>query len=223
MPDSPQLLTRDEGGVTLSTLVWRLRDQRRCASTASIGGGINDVAWIVNAQVAKGYHRSDLDVHGAEIAATFGLSGHGVVMLTAVNVKSHFSSTYEEAMATATVGIGDPPWAAAPANGSGAARDVAAPAGTVNVVVEIPEPVAPGGMLNLIATVTEAKCQAFADFSVPGTGTPSDAVTVICAQDGKAEPFGGPRSLWGARVARATYDAITAGLREARDRHPAPC
>lgn len=223
MADAPELLTREDAGITLSTLVWRLLGERQCASTASIGGGLREVRWVVNAQVAKGYHRSDLEAHGAEIAATFGLSGPGVVMLTAVNVTSHHAVTHEDATATATVGISDPTWAADPNYDAQSARAIPAPAGTVNIVVEIPQPVAPGGLLNLIATVTEAKCQAFADFAVAGTGTPSDAVTIICPREGVAEPFGGPRSMWGARVACATYDAVIAGLRDMRDRSVAPC
>jgi adenosylcobinamide amidohydrolase len=49
----------------------------------------------------------------------------------------------------------------------------------------------------------------------------SDAVCVLCPVDGPADLFGGPRSTWGSRLARATYDAITDGLlRQRSSGHP---
>jgi adenosylcobinamide amidohydrolase len=63
--------------------------------------------------------------------------------------------------------------------------------------------------------VTEAKVQALWEYGVTATGTASDAVVVACpAPDGgAAEPFAGPRSAWGARLARATHEAVLAGTR----------
>lgn len=218
MHGPPDLVVREEDGLALSTLVWRLATPSRCVSTAAVGGGFTEPDWIVNAQVPKGYHRDDLDQHGAEIAAGLGLHGRGVVMLTAVNVRSHHLARFEGADVTATVGVSDPTWAADPSADSKRIRRAAPVPGTVNVVVSVPEPISAAGMTNLIATVTEAKCQAFADFAVPGTGTPSDAVTVLCPTAGDEHAYGGPRSLWGSRVACAAYDAIIAGLRDERDR-----
>ncbi|HEX3898711.1 MAG TPA: adenosylcobinamide amidohydrolase [Mycobacteriales bacterium] len=227
MSAAPELVAREEDGIELSTLVWRYASPMRCVSTAAVGGGLVDCSWVVNAQVPKGYHRDDLDAHGTEIAAGLDLDGIGVVMLTAVNVRSHHNASFEGANVTATVGVNDPTWAADPSADSRRIRDAAtspvATPGTVNVVVSLPEPVVPAGLINLVATVTEAKCQAFADFAVAGTGTPSDAVTVICPVDGDPHPYGGPRSLWGARVACAAYDAIIAGLRDERERKLSPC
>jgi adenosylcobinamide amidohydrolase len=215
MASLPQLITRDDGGISLSTLVWRLPEPLRCVSTAAIGGGITDTSWVVNAEVAPGYRRTDLEAHGAQIARAVGLAGRGVVMLTAVDVRHHHVAEYDGVSVTATVGVREPTWAADPAADARPMR-TPSPAGTVNVVMVLPAPVAVAGLVNLVATVTEAKCQAFAEFAVPGTGTASDAVTVLCPLDGDADPFGGPRSRWGAPAARATYDVIAAGLRTAR-------
>jgi len=78
----------------------------------------------------------------------------------------------------------------------------------VNVVAFLPVRHTDAALANMLCTVTEAKVQAFLDGGVPGTGTASDAVTVLCPPSGPAEPFGGPRSEFGARVARATYAAL---------------
>ena len=65
-------------------------------------------------------------------------------------------------------------------------------------------------------TATEAKTQALAEVGVPGTGTATDVVCIACpgpASDGTApEPYCGPRSTWGARLARAVHAAVRAGL-----------
>jgi adenosylcobinamide hydrolase len=63
-------------------------------------------------------------------------------------------------------------------------------------------------LLNALCTATEAKTQALLAARVAGTGTASDAVTVVCSATGPAEPFAGPRSPWGARLARAVYEAV---------------
>lgn len=69
-----------------------------------------------------------------------------------------------------------------------------------------------GGIVNAVATITEAKVQALLERQVLGTGTASDALCILCPLVGDAETFGGPRSTWGARLALATYDAVAAGI-----------
>ena len=108
----------------------------------------------------------------------------------------------------ATVGLDRPLWAAAPAE----AHVAAAAPGTINVVAFLPVRHADAALANILCTVTEAKVQALLDGGVPGTGTASDAVTVLCPASGPAEPFGGPRSEYGSRVARAVYAALRSAM-----------
>ncbi len=56
--------------------------------------------------------------------------------------------------------------------------------------------------------------QALLDAGIAGTGTATDAVCILADRPagGGVEPFGGPRSTWGARAARATYAAVRAGV-----------
>ena len=69
---------------------------------------------------------------------------------------------------------------------------------------------------NVLATATEAKSQAMFDAGMPGTGTATDAIVVAAPSPRRCalEPakFGGPRSVWGARAARATHTTIAAGI-----------
>lgn len=173
------------------------------ASTAAAGGGLGQRRWVINAQVRRDYSRHDHEAYGAELAAGLGLDGSGVVMLTAADVRAVRRADDAGVVVEATVGLTHPTWAAD-------ADDVeAVPApGTINVVAMVPVRLGEAALLNALCTATEAKTQALLAARVPGTGTASDAVTVVCPAAGPAEPFAGPRSTWGARLARAVYEAV---------------
>jgi adenosylcobinamide amidohydrolase len=78
--------------------------------------------------------------------------------------------------------------------------------------VQLPVRFTEAALLNALCTATEAKSQALFEAGVPGTGTASDAVTVVCPLAGAAEEFAGPRSAWGARLARTVHAAVLAGV-----------
>jgi adenosylcobinamide amidohydrolase len=192
-------------------LVWRLGAPMRVASTAPVGGGIGLRAWVLNIQVPKGYARRDTEVHVAEVAETLALEGPGVGMLTAADVgRVSLCDQEPEVRVEATVGVSLPIWAAAPADAR--AQEMARQPGTINIVAFVPVCHSDAGLANLICTVTEAKAQALADGGIQGTGTASDAVTVLCPSSGPVEPFGGPRSRYGAPLARGVYRALRAGM-----------
>jgi len=85
--------------------------------------------------------------------------------------------------------------------------------GTVNIVAVLSRRLSPAALVNAVMTVTEAKSQALWEAGFPGTGTPSDAVAVLCPAAGPAEAFAGPRSRWGSRLARAAHRAVLDGSR----------
>lgn len=180
------------------------------ASTAPVGGGIGVRDWVMNVQVPIGYARRDIDAHVREVADALGLAGHGVGMLTAVDVDQVAICADEPAVRVeATVGLSSPVWAAATTPPTNASWQP----GTINVTAFVPVRHADAALANLLCTVTEAKAQALVDGGIQGTGTVSDAVTVLCPASGHAEPFGGPRSTYGAPVARAVYAALREGMR----------
>ncbi|MEV7272357.1 adenosylcobinamide amidohydrolase [Streptomyces bacillaris] len=90
--------------------------------------------------------------------------------------------------------------------------------GTVNIVVVLPVALSDAALVNAVATATEAKVQALLDAGLDCSGTPTDAVCVAAPEPGPdgGEPFAGPRSPWGARIARAVHAAVLAGARPAR-------
>lgn len=190
-----------------SVLVWRAPEPFRCVSSAALGGGLGDRAWVLNAQVDKDYSHPDPAADLAALASRLGLpAGWGAALMTAASVLDVVVRHDGGAGCAATVGVTRPTWAAGP-DGSWSGGP-----GTINLVVTVPVGLSDAALVNAVMTATEAKAQALVEAGVPGTGTASDAV-VICCPPGGHEPYGGPRSTWGARLARAVHAAVTDGLR----------
>ncbi|WP_328342240.1 adenosylcobinamide amidohydrolase [Micromonospora sp. NBC_00421] len=220
MLSDPVLTHRPEDGWDIPLLVWRARRPLRAVSSGPLGGGVGVRNWVVNATVPMSYRRDDPATHLAALADRLGLDGPGIGLLTGVDVAEVVTRTDTGVRAWATVGLGTPLWAAVPAEAV-----VPAPAGvsgtapvqrvgTVNIVVYVPAALGDAALVNAVATATEAKCQAIGELGLPGTGTPTDSVTVLCPAGGPAlptEPYGGPRSTWGAPLARAVHAAVRAG------------
>jgi adenosylcobinamide hydrolase len=204
--DEPQLLSRHEDGAELAMALWRFGSPLLALSSAPYGGGWGERHWILAAQVAGGYHRTDPAGHLAGLARDLGLDGPGIGMLTAVDVRLVTTGHEDGVAAAATVGLTHPCWAAA----ADAAPASASP-GTVNIVAVLGRRLSGAALVNAVMTVTEAKSQALWEAGLAGTGTPSDAVAVLCPPSGPAEAFGGPRSRYGSRLARAVHRAVLDG------------
>ena len=198
-----QLRVRREAGDDLPLLLWRFAAPLRAIASSPHGGGLGVRRWVVNAQVPPSYARRDPDHHLGRLGISLGLPRRGVGMLTAADVRSYTSAVDQGVEVTATVGLGCPVLAAAPHD----PRPVPM-AGTINLVAVLPERLSDGALVNAIATATEAKVQALHDLGIDATGTATDAVCLLCPNDGRAHDFGGPRSLWGSRLARAVHAAV---------------
>lgn len=187
-------------------LVWRPAEPWLALSSAVLGGGLGERHWVINATVPNTYDRIDPDRHLAEIASTLDLTGPGLGFLTAVDVREVVHRADGDVHVSVTTGLGaHPTWAAGPAA-------VSEPVGTINAVCWLPRRLSASALVNAVATVAEAKAQALVQSGVPGTGTPTDSVALLCPPSGPAEPFGGPRSPVGGALARAVHAAISARL-----------
>lgn len=205
-----QLRSRREGGRDLPVLLWRLPAPSRVISSAPHGGGVGLRRWVINAQVPASYARRDPEHHLAKLAVSLGLPGRGVGMLTAADVRAVSTTVDGGVEVAATVGLGHPLRAAAPED---ECRRQVRLVGTVNLVVVVPERLGDAALVNAVATATEAKSQALADLGLDATGTATDAVTIACPDDGRPALFGGPRSVWGSRLARAVHAAVLTASR----------
>ncbi|MFT4657948.1 MAG: adenosylcobinamide hydrolase [Candidatus Aldehydirespiratoraceae bacterium] len=205
---APRLITLPDGQ---QCLVWSDNERRRQLSSASVGGGLSDIDWIVNLQVPAHYSRRDLDAHAAEVVQGVGMSGDGVAMLTAAAVEHVATATESGVRADATVGISTPTWAAGP--DSGGEHD--SKPGTINIVVQLPVELSLAAAVNAVMTATEAKTQALIECGIDGTGTATDAIVVTwpaTSAGAASQLFAGPRSTWGARLARVVHSAVLDGV-----------
>lgn len=194
----------------LPCLVWRWPVPQLAISSAPVGGGITAVRWVINAQVPADYTRCDLDAHLQAIAAECACPGAGLGLLTAAQVRRWQRGEEAGVSADATVGISRPTYAADAED----AISVYQPQ-TINLVIQLPVRLTEAALVNAVITATEAKTQALFEAGVSGTGTASDAVCILCPAQGPQVSFAGPRSAWGARLARAVHAAVRAGVRTA--------
>jgi adenosylcobinamide amidohydrolase len=202
----PTLTHRSEDGYDIPLLVWRLPAPVLAISSATLGGGVGECHWLINASVPMSYDRDDPAAHLAEIAAGLGLTGRGAGLMTGVDVADVVSETDDGVRLWATVGLGAPIQAYDPLDARPGDR-----VGTVNVVAWVPQRLSDGALVNAVATITEAKTQAIRDLGLSATGTATDAICVLCPLSGPEAPYGGPRSRWGEPLARAAYRAVRRG------------
>jgi adenosylcobinamide hydrolase len=186
-------------------LLWRLPRPMLAIASTPVGGGLGLRDWIVNAQVTLDYARTDVEAHLGAISSELGCEGPGVGFLTAAPVDRLTTARDGNVVAYATVGLRHPTWAADAEHAT-----AGPPIGTINLVVGLPRPLVDAALVNAVITATEAKTQALIDAGVPGTGTASDAVCIVCPPDGDRDGFAGPRSAVGASLARAVYAAVHA-------------
>jgi adenosylcobinamide amidohydrolase len=214
-----ELNWRVEDGQRLPMALWHPGPGYVMISSGVLGGGLGPRDWVLNAQVPNRYARTDPSAHLRELARTLGLSGPGIGLLTAARVTDVVQGEDEGVHAAATVGLRVPTWAAAPPGGPDPElaqidHDLPASPGTINIIVSVPVPLSDAAFVNAVVTATEAKAQAILDAGFRGTGTATDAMCVAApaAPDGgPGEQFTGPRSPWGARIARAVHSAVHAG------------
>ncbi|MFF4840923.1 adenosylcobinamide amidohydrolase [Streptomyces collinus] len=216
-----RMLTRVEDGEQLHALLWRAGAGWRMISSAVLGGGLGEREWVLNAQVAHGYRRTDPHRHLADLARAAGVSGSGVGVMTAADVRAYGRAHDAGVEAVVTAGIAVRGWAAVPAEETFAPDQP----GTINIIVALPVPLTDAALVNAVATATEAKVQALLGAGYDCSGTPTDAVCVAArtpdaAQD--AQAFAGPRSLWGARLARAVHAAVRSAVMTGTAGDPAP-
>jgi adenosylcobinamide amidohydrolase len=210
---------RQEDAASLPVVVWRAGPGCRMIASGVVGGGIGERQWVLNAQVAPAYSRMDPAAHVAELAASLGLAGAGVGLLTAASVTDVVEREDEGVRVAATVGLRVPTWAAVPPGTVDREISPIWRPGTINIIVSVPVPLGDAAYVNAVITATEAKTQALLEAGIRATGTASDAICIAAPTAGEPEDFAGPRSLWGARIARAVHAAVHDGaLRDAAAR-----
>ncbi len=97
---------------------------------------------------------------------------------------------------------------------------VAPPAGTINLVVYLSQPVTTEGALEILCLLSEAKSLATRESAIPSlrsglpsSGTGTDYLALAWPLAGERQIYGGKHTALGAAAGRAALDAIGEGIR----------
>jgi len=215
-------------------------------STAAVGGGFVTARTLVNLHVTKDFAWQDLDRLISSFARARSLPAPWVGLTTAARTQKAEVVTASiagvMAMAVVTVGLteviaagvasstmaDDPTMIGSgrisgtqPATDGSATRLATAPrprCSTINTIVVVSCDATPEAMVNLVATVAEAKVGALAAAGVRcpsgaiATGTATDATVIAATGRGPRHVFGGPISDLGHAVAFAARRALERGI-----------
>jgi len=216
---------RQEDAASLPVAVWRAGPGCRMIASGVVGGGIGERHWVLNAQVASDYSRMDpaatdlvqREDEGVRVAATVGLRVPTWAAVPPGTVDREVTPIRRSEPGNVDREV--TPIRQARTGGVDHEMTRIWRPGTINIVVSVPVPLGDAAYVNAVITATEAKTQALLEAGVRATGTASDAVCIAAPTAGEREDFAGPRSLWGARIARAVHAAVHAGaLRDAAAR-----
>jgi adenosylcobinamide amidohydrolase len=184
-------------------------------SSAIVGGGFGRARGVVNVHVAKDFRCEEAEAAVSALARRRGVPSPYVGLLTSAWTEKAEVRVVEAhgitALAVVTVGLSHPVTA-------GYSPAAAAGPSTINTIVVVDAIPEPAALVNALITVDEVKALSLMAAGIqsrerrPATGTSSDAAVVAATGRGRRARFGGPVSELGWVVARATRDAMEAGI-----------
>ena len=86
------------------------------------------------------------------------------------------------------------------------------PAGTINIVGVVSEPMTDSAKVNAFIPITEAKSAAMHDLGYEETGTTSDAIAIVCPKKGNIQNYAGTGFGFGLSLAKAVRSAVRKSL-----------
>jgi len=188
----------------------RLPRRLRTLASTILNGGLGETDSVLMLQVSLHYDHADPVEHMRSLLPRLNLPSDTVCFMTAAELDKAFCSkgleqNGSEALAFVSAGISNAIRAGESSReGSVPHRQV----GTINVMAVTDEPLDDCALANAIMTVTEAKAAALQDHHIPGTGTTSDAVLVMCPSDGERCLWSGSSSDHGIAMAVAVRSAL---------------
>jgi len=188
----------------------RLPRRMRAIASTILNGGLGEADSVLMLQVPLHYDHSDPVAHMRSLLPRLELPADTVCFMTAAELDKAFcardvAQNGSEAIACVSAGISNA------INAGESSREGSVPhrqVGTINVMVVTDEPLDDCALANAIMTVTEAKVAALRDHHIPGTGTTSDAVLVMCPSDGERCLWSGSSSDHGIAMAVAVRSAL---------------
>jgi adenosylcobinamide hydrolase len=210
--------TRPEGGRWDHHLLVDLGRPCLALSNAVWGGGLQQVRYVVNRSVPKGWSCAEPAADMQAYLRALDLEPKACIgLITAVSMAelrgAVASADGWQAHTLATVGVSN----AAKAGGRFPLE--AAMAHTINLVVIVEGVLTPAALVGAVKTATEAKTAALFDariktrFGERATGTSTDTVTVISRAEQPASPYAGPATAPGYLIGKTVYEAVRTALK----------
>jgi adenosylcobinamide hydrolase len=209
--------------VVIDERAVRVTSERPLAvlSSAVVGGGLGSARHFVNMHVDKDYDGESPENDLAEFAAACGVEDGFVGLMTAASTEHACvaAESRDETTVAAVVSVG-----LSNTSSAGITPPLAAPPGTINVILLVDVALTPSAMVNAVITATEAKTMTLAAWDVrtpdgePASGTSTDAVVVACPAGEAGLSYAGPATTVGWLVARSVRAAITRLCREKVER-----
>ncbi|MBN1110135.1 MAG: adenosylcobinamide amidohydrolase [Methanomassiliicoccales archaeon] len=192
----------------------RFPQKVRTLASTILNGGLGSTDSVLMVQVPMHYDHANPVAHLRQLVSELGMPPDTVCFMTAADLHRAFSAEEvchngTSAIALVTAGISNS------INAGESSREGMVPhrqVGTINIVVITDKPLEDCGLANAIMTVTEAKTAALRDHGVPGTGTTSDAVLVVCPRDGERCPWSGTGSDHGISMAMAVRRGVGSSI-----------
>ncbi|OPX59804.1 MAG: Adenosylcobinamide amidohydrolase [Methanomassiliicoccales archaeon PtaB.Bin134] len=194
----------------LNYVAIRLPRRMRTLASTILNGGLGETDSVLMLQVPLQYDHEDPVKHLRSLLPRLELPPDTVSFMTAAELEKAFCSqgieqNGSEALAFVSAGISNAIRAGESSReGSVPHRQV----GTINVMVVTDEPLDDCALTNAVMTVTEAKAAALQDHHIPGTGTTSDAVLIMCPSEGERCMWSGSSSDHGIAMAVAVRSAL---------------
>ncbi len=194
----------------LNYVAIRLPRRMRTLASTILNGGLGETDAVLMLQVSLHYDHEDPVGHLRSLLSRLELPPDTVCFMTAAELDKAFCAREVEqngsrALALVSAGISNSIRAGESSReGSVPHRQV----GTINIMVITDEPLDDCALTNAVMTVTEAKAAALQDHHIPGTGTTSDAVLIMCPSEGERCMWSGSSSDHGIAMAVAVRSAL---------------
>lgn len=226
----PEIRTSFSEYNDLPVVLIRFGERMQVMSSCICNGGMNDTDTVAIMQVVPDYMHDDPRSDAQEMIRRLSLPEDTSVFMTAAEVKYVFSEERKECggfdvAAFTTAGLSNQVVAGEPLTGweerhalSQKRREaLIRNAGTINVIGVSPEPLTDSGKVNSIIAMTEAKTAALNDLGYRETGTTSDAIAIICPENGNIQDYAGTGSDLGMALAQAVRSGVRKSLIKRND------
>ena len=224
--------TRIEYVNGMSVAVIELNQRMDILSSCFLNGGLTDTSHIVIIQVEPDYFHNPVE-DAKKVLEELKLPSDTVCFMTAAEVYRVFTAervNYNgyDCLALVTAGLSNQVVAGEIITDWDERKKLSMkrhkliaelypPAGTINIIGIVSEPLRDSAKVSSFIGMTEAKSAAMHDLGYEETGTTSDAVAIVCPKEGNVQTYVGTGFGFGPSLAKAVRSAVRKALIKRHD------